>query len=415
MSIQKNLRKAGPEFLLNLKKQNQEVFWVEDYLFAFDEEYVNEIYVKQYNNFTKAGGWHKVKAGIGEGLLTSEEPRHLAHRRILNPAFHVKKINKHIESMSTIISKELSMLNDQESFNISDYFLNLSYNVLTNTLFNDKDLSDSKEFKDIFYAIMKQTVDDNDPYKEELSYHKSRLHNLISSVIIKRINENKSHDDFLDLLIESFSDGGMSLEEVVDEILSMLLAGHETTANVVSWAICHVSLNKEIKNGIKEEANIFFDNKKENTVIDSLKELYLSENVIKETLRLYPPVWSSPREAINDCYIKDTFVPKGTKIILSSYVCHRNEKYFKDSESFVPNRWNNNFEDTLPVGVYFPFHLGPRKCIGYRFGELQAKITLLEFFKNFDVELFNGMPEGLPYATYRPSDKFRLTIKRINW
>jgi cytochrome P450 len=412
MSIQDNLKKAGPEFLLNLKKQNGEVFWIQDYLFAFNENYVNEIYVKQYNNFTKAGGWHKIKEGIGSGLLTSEEPNHLVNRRILNPAFHVNKINKHIDEMRSIISQELSNLQSQSEFNISDYFLNLSYVVLTNTLFNDKTLSESKEFKDIFYSIMKKTVDDEDPHHESLEEYRNSLYNLISKVVLDRVSNEEHNDDFLDLLIESFNDGEMSLHEIVDEILSMLLAGHETTANVVSWAICHVALNQEIKNNIKIESDLFIDKINTDGVLDSLKDLNNSEYVIKETLRLYPPVWSSPREAISDCYIEDTFIPKGTKIILSSYVSHRDEKYFDDPELFMPDRWDNNFEDTLPQGSYFPFHLGPRKCIGYRFGEIQAKITLLEFFKNFEIDLLNGMPKGVPYATYRISENFCVELRK---
>ena len=150
------------------------------------------------------------------------------------------------------------------------------------------------------------------------------------------------------------------------------------------------------------------------SIVESIKNLKVSEYVIKEALRLYPPVWSSPREAIEDCYIEDTFVPKGTKIILSSYVSHRDEEYFEEPEKFIPMRWDNNFESTLPVGAYFPFHAGPRKCIGYRFGEVQSQITLLEFFKNFEIDLIDKMPEGVPLATYRPSENFRVRIRKIN-
>lgn len=413
MSIQKHLKKAGPEFLLNFKKENGNVFWMQDYLFAFDEKYVNEIYVKQYSNFTKAGGWHKIKKGIGEGLLTSEEPKHLKHRRILNPAFHINKINAHIDNMSYMVAEEIQLLDTQDEFNISNYFLDLSYKILTNTLFNDPNLYESKEFKEIFYSIMKKTVDDEDPYRESLDEHNKNLYNLISSIVLKRIDNEERHDDFLDLLIDSFSSGDMSLQEIVDEILSMLLAGHETTANVVVWAICLVALDSNVLYKIKQESVAFSENKKTETILNSVKDLKVSEYVIKETLRLYPPVWSSPREAIEDCYIGDTFIPKGTKIILSSYVSHRDGEYFEEPEKFIPMRWDNDFENTLPVGAYFPFHAGPRKCIGYRFGEVQSQITLLEFFKNFEIDLKDKMPDGVPLATYRPSENFRVPIRKI--
>lgn len=414
MVLEKYLGQKGPEFFLKLKKENGKVFWIDGYIFVFDEKYVNEICVKQYSNFIKAIGWHRMREGIGDGLLTSEDPKHLYRRRILNPEFHINKINDHINKMSSIISNELKKIQDQKQFNVLDYFLNLSYTVLTNTLFDDKYLSESKEFKSIFDLIIKKSNNVLYPSDEPLDKYKKDLHEITSKIILKRMSSTEKHDDFLNLLIESFNHGDISLEDIVDEVLSMLLAGHETTANVVVWAICHSRLDKDILDSIKNESNIFSNNKENKKILDLLDDLKISEYIIKETLRMYPPVWVTPRESLNDCYIENTFLPKGTKVILSSYVSQRDEKYFDDPDVFMPLRWENNFEGTLPTGAYFPFHIGPRKCIGYKFGEIQAQITILEFFKNFEVEIFNKIPDGLPLSTYRPSENFTLSIKRIN-
>lgn len=412
MSVQEDLKSGGPDYLLDLYKEKGNVFWLDGYLFAFDPFYVNEVYVKQYNNFVKAAGWHKMRKGIGNGLLTNEEPQHLAHRRILNPAFHISKINSHINKMYSIIEEEIKLLEEQDDFKIADYFLNLSYKVLTNTLFDDKDLASSREFKDIFYSIMEKAGRGEKPGSNSLDRDRELLYELISKVIEKRNNSPEEHNDFLDLLIESATSGDMTIQDVVDETLSMLLAGHETTASIIVWAICHSSVDNDIIKQIKLESNSFKNNVEKNSVLDSVKELKFSEYVINETLRLYPPVWSSPRKALNDCQIADTFIPKDTRIILSSYVSHRDSRYFYDPFNFIPRRWENGFEETLDQGVYFPFHIGQRKCIGYRFGMIQAQITLLEFLNRFTVHLSNGMPSGVPLATYRPNEDFAVTIKK---
>jgi cytochrome P450 len=406
MSIQEDLKTKGPEYFLKLKNENGKVFWLDGYLFAFDPKYVNQIYVKQYDNFIKAGGWHKMR--------TNEEPQHFLHRRILNPAFHVNKINLHIEKMTNIISKEIEFLPDTKDFLISDYFLDLSYKVLTNTLFNDKDLSTSKEFKNIFYSIMEQVGKGEKDGLGTLSQDRDKLYSLVSEIVFKRIENKENHNDFLDLLIESLSQDEMSIQDIVDETISMLLAGHETTASIVVWAILHSSAEQNILNKVQSEAKEFNSKKIKNGILDTLKNLKYSEYVVNEALRLYPPVWYSPRQAVEDCQIEETFLPKGTKVIVSSYVSHRDEDYFKDPFKFIPERWDDGFENSLPIGTYFPFHIGQRKCIGYKFGMIQAQITLLEFFNSFEITSDYNISEGVPLATYRPKQETCVSIRRIS-
>lgn len=402
--INKMMLLTNPIYLLNLKKEYGNKFWIDKYFFAFDHEYIYEIYVKQYEKFIKTGGWHRVREGIGDGLLTNEEPIHLKHRRILNPAFHVKKIESHLYKMHKIINKEIDVLSKKENFDMYKYFFDLSYNILTNTIFEDEDLNNSKHLQFIFYSVLKRVTDGENSELASYEENKEYLQNFISKIIERRLNNNEVHEDFLDLLIDSYVKETLSLDEITNEILNMMLAGHETTASTIIWAISNCYNNELILNKLKEESKIFSEKIKDQNILELCKELTYSKNIISESLRIHAPIWSSPREAIEDCIILNTEIPKGTKIIISSYVSHRDENYFQDPEKFIPERWDNNFEQTLPPGVYFPFHMGPRTCIGYRFGFLQAQITLLEFFNKMNIKLLDGFPEHVALATLRPKE-----------
>lgn len=410
MNIQKQLKSEDPSFLLDLRDKYGNTFWLDTYFFAFDPQYVNEVYVKQYPNFIKAGGWHKIRKGLGNGLLVNEEPEHLVHRRILNPAFHIKKIESHLYKMYKIINEEISALSQKDSFDLSTYFFDLSYKILTNTIFDDEELSKSKKLQDVFYSVMKKVGNGEENEPGSLDEDREYLYDFISRVIKKRLDNNESHDDFLDLLIEASANGNLSLKDITDEVLSMMLAGHETTANTVIWAISNSYNNQSIVTKIKNESDIFVNKINKENILSLCKELNYSKNVISESLRLYPPVWFSPRQTLNDCVIVDTKIPKDTKIIISSYVSHRDPNYFENPNTFIPERWDDGLEEKLPSGVYFPFHIGPRTCIGYRFGFLQSQITILEFFSKIKVDLVDGFPSTLILATLRPQSKITANI-----
>lgn len=410
MNIQKQLKSEDPSFLLDLRDQYGNAFWLDSYFFAFDPQYVNEVYVKQYPNFIKAGGWHKIRKGLGNGLLVNEEPEHLVHRRILNPAFHIKKIESHLYKMHKIINEEISALSQKDSFDLSTYFFDLSYKILTNTIFDDEELSKSKKLQDVFYSVMKKVGNGEENEPGSLDEDREYLYDFISRVIKKRLDNDESHEDFLDLLIEASVSNNLSLKDITDEVLSMMLAGHETTANTVIWAISNSYNNQSIVKKIKDESDIFVNKINKENILNICKELNYSKNVISESLRLYPPVWFSPRQTLEDCVIVNTKIPKDTKIIISSYVSHRDPNYFEDPNTFIPERWDGGLEESLPSGVYFPFHIGPRTCIGYRFGFLQAQITILEFFNKIKVDLVDGFPKTLILATLRPQSKIIANI-----
>jgi cytochrome P450 len=421
-NIKEEIRINGPEYLLNVKKMYGDNVYLnsseagltecKDYLFAFSPEFANQIYIKQYKNFIKSGGWHIIRKALGNGLLTSEEPIHLKHRKILNSAFHVNKIDSYLHKSLLIIKEETDKWLDKEHVDISDEMFSLSYKVLTNTIFNDDMLEESDDLKTIFFQILQKTSHGEYSSPSNFQEISEKLNTLMLKVIKTRIENEREEKDFIDLLImASIENENISLQDISDEVITMLLAGHETTANTLSWCIAHMTQDKDYWDLLMEESGKI---DYEGSLVHCIKDWDVSKFAINEALRLYPPVWFSPRKAIVDTIVGDFLIKAGTNVILSSFVTHRNDQYFNDPNSFIPTRWAGGLEESLPEGAYFPFHLGPRKCIGYQFAMAQAQMTIVEMASKMRIELVGDFPKGLPIATYRPKGKVTVKILKRN-
>lgn len=421
--IKNELKIKGPAYLLQLQKERGDKFFLnvaapssgsilpKQYLFAFTPELVEEIYIKKYKNFIKSGGWHIIRKALGEGLLTSEEPIHLHHRRILNPAFHINKINSYLEKSLLIIKEETDKWLDKEFIDIGEEMFSLSYKVLTNTIFNDDMLEESDELKTIFFQILAKTSHGEHSSPGTFQEISEKLNSLMSKVIKNRIENEREEKDFIDLLImASIEDDSISIQDISDEVITMLLAGHETTANTLSWCVSHMTQDSEYWDLLMEESKKV--DTENNSIVHSVGDWNISKFAINEALRLYPPVWFSPRMAVVDTQIGDMLIKAGTNVIMSSFVTHRSNQYFNNPYTFNPMRWEGGLEESLPEGAYFPFHLGPRKCIGYQFAMAQSQMTLIEMAKKMKIELVGDFPKGLPIATYRPEGKVMIKITK---
>lgn len=419
--VKSNLKIMGPAYFLELQKIHGDTFFFnikhpndtsvlpKRYLFSFSPEFAEEVYIKQYKNFIKSGGWHIIRKALGNGLLTSEEPVHLKHRRILNPAFHINKINYYLNESLLIIKEETSKWIEKEFIDINEEMFSLSYKVLTNTIFNDEMLKESEDLKDIFFQILSKTSHGEDSSPGTFEEITNKLNSLMYKVIQNRVNNEREDKDFIDLLImASHENESMSVKDISDEVITMLMAGHETTANTLAWCLFHMAEDTDYWDSIASE----YDNINciDSNMVMAIRDCSMSKFAIDEALRLYPPVWFSPRMAVVDTKIGDFEIKTGTNVILSSFVTHRSDKYFEDPYKFIPMRWANGLEESLPEGSYFPFHMGPRKCIGYQFAMAQSQMTLIEMAKKMKIELISDFPKGLPIATYRPEGKVIMRV-----
>jgi cytochrome P450 len=240
-----------------------------------------------------------------------------------------------------------------------------------------------------------------------------RLVDIAEAIINKRLASGETKDsDLLGILLQMQDQ--ISIDHIRDEVLTLILSGHETTANVMSWAFSYLSKNPQFRKELEDEADRaswISENR-----VPTYEELEISSPVasavLQETMRLAPPVWVAPRIATVDCEIDGVQIPKGAHVLVSQYVTHRNPRYFPNPEVWDPTRWKSpDFEKSLPRGAYFPFGGGSRKCLGEYFALAEARLILLMVAKNF--RLTGNFPKAQPRATYRPKGavKNKVTIR----
>jgi cytochrome P450 len=216
------------------------------------------------------------------------------------------------------------------------------------------------------------------------------------------------------VLLEATTPEGekLSAREVSDETLTLILSGHETTANVLTWVFSYLSQHPKYWSDLAAEANDILPQKNDENFARILLAAPLSSAIFNEVLRLCPPVWVAPRRALEDVTLGGVEVPKGAHVLVSQYVTHRDPRYFQDPDSFIPERWFNDFEKSLPRGAYFPFGAGTRKCLGDQFALLEGRIIILEIARRMQLSLNSGFPVAQPRATYRPRGAVSMKVSK---
>jgi cytochrome P450 len=207
------------------------------------------------------------------------------------------------------------------------------------------------------------------------------------------------------MLMTAKDDGGrpMSERQLRDEVITLLLAGHETTALALSWTWYLLSRNPDIDAKLASELRDVLGGRA--PAAADLPRLTFIGQVVTEAIRLYPPVWGFGREAVEDCEIGGYSVSKGTTIIISPWVLHRNPRYFEHPKAFRPERWSGDFVRQLPRFAYIPFGGGPRICIGNRFAMMESALILATVAQRFRLEWqTNHLAVPYPSITLRPKE-----------
>jgi cytochrome P450 len=239
-----------------------------------------------------------------------------------------------------------------------------------------------------------------------------RLDRIVHTIIEERRKSGEEdRGDLLSMLMLAEDDSGerMTDKQLRDEVMTLLLAGHETTANALSWTFWLLSLNLEAEAKLAEELARVLGGRVP-TMAD-LPNLPYVERVLKESMRLYPPAWVMGREAIGECEVGGYRVSAGTTALMSQWVMHRDPRYHHDPERFEPNRWSPEYEKGLPRFAYFPFSGGPRQCIGADFAMTEARLVLAALAQRFKMELAPGQRvEPYPSITLRPQKGIRMTL-----
>jgi cytochrome P450 len=201
----------------------------------------------------------------------------------------------------------------------------------------------------------------------------------------------------------------MTDKQLRDEVMTLFLAGHETTANALAWTFWLLSSNVAAEAKLAEELERVLGGR--TPTMADLPRLPYVERVIKESMRLYPPAWVMGRESVGECEVGGYRMPAGTTALMSQWVVHRDPRYHHDPQRFDPDRWTAEYEEGLPRFAYFPFGGGPRQCIGAGFAMTEARLVLAAVAQRFRMKLVPGQRVE-PYAsiTLRPKEGIRMTL-----
>ncbi|MGO9702711.1 MAG: cytochrome P450 [Xanthobacteraceae bacterium] len=382
-------------------------------VFISDPDIIEIVLVGRHKAFAKARFfWRNVTAIFGKGLLTSEGDFWQRQRRLIAPAFNTARLASYGEAMVTHTQRMLDTWQPGEVRNVHSALMGLTLGIATKTLF-DHDVSSEAVQMDRDVATLAKEIDkrtvrpfyipDFVPLPGNIRFHRAlgRIERLVTRIIRSRHGEDRG--DLLSILLSVRDDdgNGMSERQLRDEVITLLLAGHETTALALSWTFYLLSQHPEAEAKLGEELQRVLGGRPP-TVAD-LPQLRHAEQVVTEAMRLYPPAWAINRETVEDCELGGYRIPAGTTIIISPWVEHHDPRYFENPEEFRPERWAGDLARQLPRFAYMPFGGGPRICIGNRFSMMEAVLILATMAQRFSLRWQSDHPIVLePSITLRP-------------
>jgi cytochrome P450 len=373
-------------FLKNKSKSNQLVSTkLENVFFAFTSKAVEDVLLNKYKSFVKNGVWKRLRCILGEGLFTTEEPRHMIDKKEIFPAFHSDKTKEYENKVSGIV--DFSLQNWSEKVNVRKEMQFLVFKITMEVFFSKNIDSDFVKIRD--NISLSSDIVLSDASDEELVILTKDLKDYVKKIVDERLESKENKNDLLDTLIKSYNNKKMNIDDLYDHAVTIIFSGYESTAYFLEWAVYYLSINKKWQDKISKEEDV--------------------DAFINEVLRMCPPVWNTERIATEDVNVDGTDLTAGTKVIVSSLAMHKDKNIFKDPDSFSPERWLENKD--LAKGEYFPFLFGKRQCIAKDFVLMETRLILTKIAKKFDVELINDTVSYLGALTYRPKDEIKIYVK----
>jgi cytochrome P450 len=390
-----------------------------------DPETIKHVLQTNNKNYSKGIEYEHLKPVLGNGLLTSEGDFWLRQRRLAQPAFHRDKIAHFASQMVTCTEGMLKTWENKKSLDVHSEMMHLALDIVGRTLLSTNVLDEANEVEKALEVSISESYHRVQalvnlplwlPVPRHLRYNKSResLNKIVAKIIDGRRNSDKRYNDLLEMLMDvQDEDTGekMSDKQLRDEIMTIFLAGHETTANALTWGLYLLSQNPEIEKKYLDEIDTVLGGKTPS--FDDLKNLPYLTQIIHEVLRLYPPAWILGRTALDDDVINGYPVKKGNNVMISPYQIHRSKFYWENPDDFIPERFTPEKMKELHKFVYFPFGGGPRFCIGNNFALIEMQLIFAMIGQKYKLLLQPGFKVELdPLITLRP--KFGMKMGLIS-
>lgn len=351
----------------------------------------------------------RAKFVLGEGLLTSEEPLHMRQRRLVQPAFHRARIAAYGETMLQFTQEMTQRWNEGQVQDLHHAMLQLTLRITGKCLFNTDVAMEVQTISAAVTAFMDFLPIAFLPYPElvmrlpisriqRIHQSQQQLDQLIYGMVAERRQSSSDFGDLLSMLLSSQdaeeNSGAMTDKQVRDECLTLLLAGHETTANALSFALFLMAKHPEMQYHVSAEANAILSTAANAT--DAYSHLTYTRQVVAESLRLYPPVWVTARTAAVDYEYRGYPVPAGSILIVPQICIHRDPRFFTDPMRFDPDRFLPENIALRPKNAYFPFGAGSRICVGENFAWMEGVLVLAAILRDWHLDFPTGQVAELP-------------------
>jgi cytochrome P450 len=414
------------EFVAQAKRDYGDIVWLRlgnlrTYLVSHPEQ-IEYVLRTHADNFMKDKLTRWLIPLLGEGLLTSEGTFWRRQRRLAQPAFQHQQIERYAAVMVEHTERMLATWHDGEVRDPHEDLMHLTLGIVAKTLFDAELAEDAETVGYSLDVVMNHFMSpmrwfrflDYLPIPSSRRYWRAigRLDEIIYKIIRSHRAEGRDRGDLLSrLLAARDEDGaGMTDRQLRDEVVTLVLAGHETTALVLFYTFYLLSRSPEAEERLAAELRAVLPDRSP-TAAD-VPNLKYTEWVVREAMRLYPPAWGIAREALADCEIGGYHVPKGTQIFMTQWLVHRDARWFDDPEVFRPERWDNDLIKRLPRCAYFPFGDGPRVCIGNHFAMMEAVLILATIARRYRLSVEPGQTlELLPSITLRPKHGLRMRVQ----
>ena len=331
---------------------------------------------------------------------------------MIQPAFHKKKLEGLLGIMDRAIEEELERIENDKEFDVFPVMSDLAFQVVAKSLFSSSDIRQRmKQLQDITERNQRMLIREmRQPYlnwwfrlsgqiRRHMAYAEEGRE-ILNKIVQERIDSGENRDDLLDMLLEArYEDGSpMARRQLLDEVLILFTAGHETTANALSFTLYFLAQNESVQQKVFEEVSQIKPGTELSTVI---RNLPFTQRCIEESLRIYPPAYVIDREAEGEDQIGDLVLPKGSLVLMSVYELHRHRSFWKDPEEYRPER----FDEIAPKELtqfYYPFGAGPRMCIGNNFAMSEMVLTVARILRNYKLSTPLEQIEINPLISLKP-------------
>lgn len=405
-----NFEKYGDSFRIKLGKKNPVII-------TRNPNLIKHILQKQHKNYQKSPlQTVDLAKYIGHGILTSNDEYWRTHRRMVQPAFHKNKLKNLMGTIQEAIQSELQRIEPNKTYDVFPLMRDLAFQVVAKSLFSNVDIRKQMEqLQSITETNQKMLVREmRQPYLKWWFYLNGTIkthlnltidaQNILHQIIEQRRNSKQDKDDLLDMLLQArYEDGSyMPQKQLIDEVMILFTAGHETTSNALSFMLLLLAKHPNIQEKIYQELDEI--SIIDNDIMQYVIELQYTKQCIEETMRLYPPGFIMDRISIADDEFNGKKIAKNTLFLLSIYEVHNHAYLWESPEDFKPERFDPSINKKEYSDQYYPFGAGPRMCVGNNFAMFEMILTIAQIVKKYKITTSLEKIEINPLITLKPKE-----------